>query len=86
MNQIEIPESGVMNFKLVCGLRAVVLNDETTVTIHIPSMECTDMAGAINMAKYLNPDVQKVIVMAGDKIDRVYREGSDKWISTRPNP
>lgn len=73
---------------LVCGISSVVIDEEQqTVRFNVPDMNCTDMTGAIELAKLALPEVKLVEVRSPDRYaDCDYTVNPDLYIPRGLHP
>ncbi len=51
----------IFNYDLKCGLDSIHIITQEWVQIIIPTQHCTDMRGAISLAKKVLPDVTRIM-------------------------
>lgn len=67
---------------IMCRLNMVICDYITKVVhLHLPSMNCTDMTGAILFGKRINPKVTQVHVFEDGHLINIYAKKSDVWIA-----
>lgn len=77
------PEQGVGWHSLLrCGLLRVELG-QRTVVFFVPEGHCTDMEGAIQLAKQINPDVRFIATVSGGQLDTCYQRFHVEWSVVR---
>lgn len=64
---------------LQCHFESWQIGDPRELILRLPADCCCDMTGAIKVAKSLLPDVDKIIVMAGGKLDVLYAIVGKNW-------
>ena len=75
--------ANIFNEKLKCYLNELRIFENDQIEIYIPKHNSTDMRGAINISKGIMPDVCRITVYAGGKLDIEYRLCNDnrQWSS-----
>ena len=57
---------------LQCRWSSVTVTADSTLDIHLPAFNCTDMTGAIAFAKRIMPTVRRINVLVDGAMDTVY--------------
>ncbi len=70
---------GIFSEKLVCRYSNWEILDKTTLRLNLPPFNCTDMKGAIFLAKKINPEVRLIIVYEASTMINVYFLRDQKW-------
>lgn len=66
---------------LRCGLLSIEMTGPHEVRFRLPESHCTDMTGAIRLAKAINPAVRCIRTYAGDVPDTMYLMDGSEWVS-----
>lgn len=66
---------------LKCGIERIEVAEQI-VSFYLPPYHCTDMCGAIELAKAINPGVRLILTSNGKK-DTSYRFWREKWWARR---
>lgn len=67
---------------LMCHIkRASFDHDIKQAEFYLPQHNCTDMKGAIKLAKTIHPDVEVIMVYEDDKAINVYTKKNKEWLS-----
>jgi len=65
---------------LQCNIEKLTYDFETkVVNFYLPQHNCTDMRGAITVAKRVSPDVQMINVYEDENLINIYLKIADKW-------
>ncbi len=66
---------------LQCDCEKIVFPvGSAVVEMYLPALNCTDMEGAITVAKMCNPEVAEIRTFADNKPDTFYfRDRDNKW-------
>jgi len=51
-------------------------------TIQMPDAYCTNMLGAITLFTQIDPDVRRIVTVAGSTVDTVYVRRGERWQAT----
>ena len=69
--------------RLVCAWSKVTVPFAKTVEITVDEDCCTDMIGAVKFSKAVLPDVERINVIAGSKLDISYVNKGRGWLCDR---
>lgn len=69
----------IWNETLICYLSKVDIVDKNTVTFYLPKGQCTNMTGAIKLAKMLTPGVKTINTYSGKETDTKYVLRGKQW-------
>lgn len=67
----------------MCKLWQIKCSSDT-IRFYFPKGNCCSMPGAIELAEYINPDVNLIITYSGDKTDTCYHLRDEGWIASGP--
>lgn len=65
---------------LCCGLLSIVLTG-AWVVFYLPEGQCTDMTGAIALAKQINPEVAFIATIGGNELNTCYGHRDGVWFA-----
>ena len=68
--------------QLCCTLVRVEVDFERhRAVLHLPESECTDMTGAIDYCRAIDPDVRSIQTMSGHDPDTLYQRSDGEWLA-----
>lgn len=71
--------------RLVCGVRELTYDFRTRVgRLHLPDLECCDMAGCLEIFTHIDPDVTRIETFSGRRPDTVYQRVDGTWTAYWP--
>ena len=76
--------SKTVHHLLQCELKKADIPDDISVAFYLADGHCTDMGGAIKLAKFLLPGVRRIATFSGDNIDTRYFLINEEWEAYLP--
>jgi len=76
----------VWSEELVCNIKGLAyVFAERRCVMWLPEANCTDMSGAIRLAKRIDPKVKQIQTLSDNEMDTCYILEKGKWRAIMPN-
>jgi hypothetical protein len=71
-----------MTWDLKCNVSTIIVDVEGRLGyLHTPELNYPDMMATVNMFRYIDPEIQKIMCIVGGEPDVQYIREKDGWIA-----
>lgn len=78
-SNMETEQELVFNDNLQCYLQGARIDGKKTCYLYLSEHSVASMTGAIKVASFLLPSVERIITMAHNNPDTMYKKENGKW-------